>query len=293
MSIIKSFSVDTGDMFYIKHDSDNFTVIDCCMDAENQEQIMNEIEAESKGISRFISTHPDEDHIKGLEFFHKKTPISNFYCVANEATKSSPTDDFKLYSSLRDSEKSFKLKMGCTRKWLNENDNERTSAGIIILWPDTTNASYKDALNTAKGGGSPNNISPIIKYCEKNGVKVMWMGDLETDFMTKIESSVILESVDILFAPHHGRDSGKIPKSWLNKLKPKIIVIGEAPTEYINYYQGYNTITQNTAKDIIFDCKNTSVDIYVSNKNYPKQTYLKNNKFTDKYGCFYNGTLNL
>ncbi|CAM4346215.1 hypothetical protein COEX109129_19890 [Corallococcus exiguus] len=29
MSIIKSFSVGNGDMFYIKHNSDNFTIIDC------------------------------------------------------------------------------------------------------------------------------------------------------------------------------------------------------------------------------------------------------------------------
>ena len=29
MSIIKSFSVGEGDMFYIQHNSDNFTVIDC------------------------------------------------------------------------------------------------------------------------------------------------------------------------------------------------------------------------------------------------------------------------
>ena len=29
MSVIKSFSVKNGDMFYIKHDSDNFSIIDC------------------------------------------------------------------------------------------------------------------------------------------------------------------------------------------------------------------------------------------------------------------------
>ncbi len=39
MSIIKSFSVGNGDMFYIKHNSDNFTTIDCCMSEENREKI--------------------------------------------------------------------------------------------------------------------------------------------------------------------------------------------------------------------------------------------------------------
>jgi len=58
-------------------------------------------------------------------------------------------------------------------------------------------------------------------------------------------SIVTLSKGNILFAPHHGRDSGKIPKSMLDKLKPDIIIIGEAPSANLNYYQGYNTITQN------------------------------------------------
>ena len=65
MSIIKSFSVGEGDMFYIDHNSDNFSIIDCCMDDSNKEVITQEIRDKSskKGIVRFISTHPDEDHI--------------------------------------------------------------------------------------------------------------------------------------------------------------------------------------------------------------------------------------
>ena len=43
MSIVKSISVGNGDMFYIKHGSDSFTTIDCCMTDENKESIMDEI----------------------------------------------------------------------------------------------------------------------------------------------------------------------------------------------------------------------------------------------------------
>ena len=45
MSIIKSLSVGYGDMFYIKHNSDNFTIIDCNLedDNENREDYLNEI----------------------------------------------------------------------------------------------------------------------------------------------------------------------------------------------------------------------------------------------------------
>ena len=43
MSVIKSFSVGNGDMFYINHGSDNFTVIDCYICEDNENKIINEI----------------------------------------------------------------------------------------------------------------------------------------------------------------------------------------------------------------------------------------------------------
>ena len=38
MSVIKSFSVKNGDTFYIKHNSPNFTVIDCNLIDERKEE---------------------------------------------------------------------------------------------------------------------------------------------------------------------------------------------------------------------------------------------------------------
>ena len=48
-SIIKSFSVGEGDMFYIKHNSSNFSIIDCCLDDDNKEEIVDEIISEFSG----------------------------------------------------------------------------------------------------------------------------------------------------------------------------------------------------------------------------------------------------
>ncbi len=42
MSIIKSLSVGDGDMFYLKHGSDNFAIIDCCLSDDNKEDIVKE-----------------------------------------------------------------------------------------------------------------------------------------------------------------------------------------------------------------------------------------------------------
>lgn len=278
MSIIKSFSVGNGDMFYIEHDTDNFTVIDCFLENEKS-RIIKEIREKSKkkGITRFISTHPDEDHIKGIEYFDNEIGITNFYCVENQAKKEIESKSFKKYCELRDSGRVYYIKRNCSRKWLNERNGERGSSGINILWPNIENKNYKEILKKASEKKDVcNNLSPIFEYSLKDGVKVMWMGDIETTFLEKIKNDINWKEVDIVFAPHHGRDSGRIPEEILKKLKPKIIVIGEAPSKDLNYYKNYNIITQNSAGDITFECLDSIVNVYVGNEDY-KVGFLDDN----------------
>lgn len=292
MSRIKSYSVGDGDMFYIDHNSDNLTVIDCCLGNDTQEQISDEVAALSnkKGVTRFISTHPDEDHIHGLIDLDDRIRILNFYCVKNAAIKSDESDDFARYRELRDSDKAFYIFEGCTRRWMNQTNEERGSSGINVLWPNRENEDFKKALQSAAEGKSPNNISAIIKYSLQDGVTALWMGDLETNFMEAIEEDIELSAVDILFPPHHGRQSGRIPASMLSKMNPQIIVIGEAPSKHLNYYQGYNTITQNSAGDIVFDCREEKVHIFTS-KDY-EVDFLEDERRTLD-GFYYLGTLKL
>ena len=227
MSIIKSFAIGNGDMFYIKHNSDSFTMIDCCMCDGDEAAIVKELKAESAGkrIVRFISTHPDDDHIRGLVHLDRCMNILNFYCVKNAATKDEEcwTDDFGKYCELRDdSKRAFYLYQGCSRKWMNQDGEDRGSAGIQVLWPITDNLDFKDALNQASAGESPNNISPIFTYSLNDGAKIIWMGDLESAFQERIKSALSLPSVDILFAQAFIEDqrarhaSDKSPKhQWL------------------------------------------------------------------------------
>jgi beta-lactamase superfamily II metal-dependent hydrolase len=294
MSLVKSLSVGDGDMFYIKHNTDNFSIIDCCMSEDDRAWIVEELKSQSKGkgVTRFISTHPDDDHILGLTYLHEEMNLLNFYCVKNEATKEDETDDFNQYCALRDDNaKAFYLFRGCSRKWMNEDSDERRNAGIHILWPVTANADYQEALAQAKEGESPNNISPIVKYSLNAGVSILWMGDLETDFMEKIKDAITMDAVNILFAPHHGRDSGTIHADWLEQMNPKLIVIGEAPSEYLNYYEGYNTITQNSAGHITLDCVTGKTHIYVSDEDYSVD-FLDDEEKPDDYGK-YIGTLKI
>lgn len=273
MSIIKSFSVGYGDMYYIEHNSDNFTIIDCMLPPgqdDLSERIVDELVAIDvrKGITRFISTHPDQDHVNGLRYIDQRLSILNFYCVRNDTIKETPTKDFKHYCKLRDSQKAFYIYAGCKRRWMNVADEERGSAGINILWPDTSNQDYKDALEIAEGGGSPNNTSCVIQYSLNDGVTALWMGDLETDFMEKMDGFFDVPEVDLLFAPHHGRESGRVPEHWLDAMDPAVIVLGEGEPEYMHDYPGWNTLDQHDAGDLVFDCLDGRVDVYGSSATY-------------------------
>lgn len=277
MSLIKSFSVNNGDMFYIFHDSDNFTIIDCNLISDKDSSIIQELKklSKRKNNKRFISTHPDEDHIHGLEVLDKNWGIDNFYCVDNNVTKKDKTSSFIKYCELRNADISCNLYKGLKRCWLNRADEKRNGSGLSILWSDVDNEYFKKELDKANAGESPNNISPIVVYKRNERNIAIWMGDLETDYMDKIKNDVCFEKTHILFAPHHGRESGKIPKEILDKINPDIIVIGEAPSDKIDYYSKYNTITQNTAKDIVFECDyDGRIYVYVDNPKY-KVGFLK------------------
>ena len=288
MSTVKSFATGEGDTYYIRHGSDNFTIIDCRI-ADDREEILDELvnESRQKGITRFISTHPDDDHIRGLARLDDAIGILNFYVVDNKATKPDYTVDFERYRALRDSSKAFYLHEGCSRRWMNESDEERKTSGLEILWPKLGNADFEAALANAANGASPNDISIILRYRLEDGATFLWLGDLGTDFMKKIEDEVDLPKADVVFAAHHGRS--RMPASWIKAMDPAIIVLGEAPKEDLEYYDGRDHLRQNTAWDITFENEGGKSHVYVGNPDY-KARFLKNEGLADTVHGYYLGS---
>jgi hypothetical protein len=273
-------------MYYIRHGSSNFTVIDCrLVEGETMGPIIEEIRSESKGkeIIRFISTHPDDDHIKGIIELDDEMNFLNFYCVANQAVKKDWTDAFGRYCELRDSEKAFNVFRGCSRKWMNESDETRKSAGINFQWPITSNPDYAAALEGVTKGERANNISPIFTYSLEGGASFLWTGDLETAFMEKIKDKIVLPEVDILFAPHHGRDTP--PEKWLDEMDPQIVVIGEADEEHLDPYTGWTKMRQGLAGDLTFEAVSGKTHVYASNSSYHHKALADEGR-PDSYGSY-------
>ena len=275
-------------MFYIKHGSNNFTVIDCYLKDgaganARKDEIINEITRESTGrICRFISTHPDNDHIAGIEYLDNSWKIINFYAVDNKRPKDDKDDSLTCYHWLL-ANKNFAIKRGIRRAWLNETNDENGCSGINFQWPNLNNEKFKQALKLVSEGKKVNNICPIFTYSIKDGATYMWMGDLETEMQQAYydEYKTDIPQVDILFQPHHGRHSGTVPSDLLNAMNPKLIIIGNAPCDHIDYGNSRQTITQNTAGDIRFENDGNEVHIFTKNKIDNKPTCLKHKQTKD------------
>lgn len=293
MSIVKSFSFPDGnirgDTFYIKHGLDNFTVIDCYLKVGNDDncrldEIIDEIQTESEGrICRFISTHPDNDHILGLDALDDKWEIINFYAVENCIPSDGNDSSLSRYIELRDKH-NFPISKGIRRRWLNESDSTRGGSGIEFLWPITSNQKFMAALEQVSKGGSPNNICCVFTYSLEGGATYMWMGDLETDMQAEFYQQVDIPNVDILFQPHHGRKSGTVPKELMDALNPKLIIVGNAPSKDIDYGDTSMSITQNTAGDIVFVNETGKTHIYTQHNINNPPTCLQ--KQPGKGDCF-------
>lgn len=301
MSLVYSYSFlegdIRGDMFFIKHFNDSFTVIDCNLADGREEEILDRLTEESKGktIKRFISTHPDNDHILGLEKLvdRLQMPASNFYAVKNDIPANRENASLTRYIDLKNHPNSAFIKAGLERDYLNQDKAGKGigSAGINFLWPDVDNQEFIKAIDTVKNGGKANNISPIISYHINGGASFLWMGDLETGMQKEFYNHHKGEigKVNILFAPHHGRESGQVPEDFLAELNPDIVVIGNAPVEDLKtsyqYYGSERTITQNSARDIMFDCHDKQVDVYTGQDcdNFPVVLKVDNSIQAEQY----------
>lgn len=182
--------------------------------------------------------------------------------MANEIPADKNDSSLTKYIQLK-KDKNFPIERGISHKWLNEGDNERKGSGLNFEWPIVEDEKYKKALKAVSKGESPNNISCILTYSVQDGAKYMWMGDMETDmqqeYYNKCKDNI--PQVDILFQPHHGRQSGSVPQDLLEALSPKLIIVGNAPSGHIDYGNPDKTITQNSAGDIVFLNNNGYVEI--------------------------------
>lgn len=306
MAIIHFLNVLEGDCNIIQHDSGRITVIDvsCASNSEEtpaeravrasakrQEMLMrtqvpkDKIDYRQKlqpdnpilylqdrlgvdSIFRFILTHPDMDHLDGIRDLFQSFPVHNVWDTDNKKELGQVgggynQEDWDFYLTIRD-DKASKRRIFFSG---NENDFYQQDQ-IKILAPTPA------LVERANESGDYNDASYVLLFTPPRAGgkvwKLLFAGDSHDDTWEHIldTHSELIEDVDILFAPHHGRDSDR-GYEFLNVLKPKITLFGNASSEHLAYDKYPEIrITNNQAGYVILDVSSDSLRVLVKNKEF-------------------------
>ena len=228
-------------------------------------------------IFRFIVTHPDMDHLDGIQDLYTEFNITNTWDTDNNKTIAADAnfagynkEDWEFYLKLR----SGKITDTKRLTYFAKQDNLYYSEdNIKILCPTP------DLLKNANECGDYNDSSYVILFTppKSNGGnwKFLFAGDSDDDSWEYIlvNHKEEVTNVDVLFAPHHGRDSGR-SYEFLKILTPTVTLFGNASSKHLAYncYKPIR-ITNNQAGYIIINVLPHKIVFYV--KNYEFAKYYK------------------
>lgn len=224
-----------------------------------------------KEIWRFIITHPDMDHLDGIKDLYSEFDILHTWDTDNDKELDLENfgggynpEDWKHYLKIRGKKytQTTRLtpKSGSEEKyWTNDN--------IKILCPT------KSLVDKANESEDYNHASYALLYTppKSNGGhwKILFAGDTHDasweHILEQYEDDV--KDIDILFAPHHGRDSDR-NYDFLKTLKPTITLFGNAKSKYLAYDKYPDIITNNQAGYIVMNVTDNRVEFYVKNEKF-------------------------
>lgn len=229
-------------------------------------------------IHRFILTHPDMDHMDGIAELFDGFHVNNYWdCGVRRkkpdfASGQYLEEDWNLYINLINKQvKDTKVICPVANQkgefWnKGTSDNDKHGDYLSILAPSP------ELISKANDGGDINDGSYVIVYHNTAG-KIIFPGDSENatwEYILKNHEDKVKDAT-VLIAPHHGRDSGR---NWdfLDVVKPKLTLIGNARNEHLNYKKykdksGF-TITNNQAGNIMLTVEDSKYWVYVENKAY-------------------------
>jgi beta-lactamase superfamily II metal-dependent hydrolase len=232
-------------------------------------------------VFRFISSHPDMDHLDGIRHFFEEFSPDNFWDTDNTkepddfANGRYNPEDWAFYTSLRDGNpqnnpKRLTLYAGARGRYYNQDElGNSGSDGLYVLAPTPALIA---AANQAKDW---NDSSYVILYRVGDQKRILFAGDSHDATWEYILANwkADVAGVDVLIAPHHGRDSDR-SYEFLDVVNPKLTLFGNAPSEHLGY-GAWNArdlmfITNNQAGTIIIDVAGNRLDVYVSHEPFAR-----------------------
>lgn len=201
-------------------------------------------------IEVVIATHPDADHIGGLD------TVLNSYKV-DRIIDSGYMADTKTYSDYMLSVKNQKAQF--------ENDSNIS----IQISPQV----YFNIIETGDNWSNSNDMSVVAKLCYEN-TSVLFTGDISSNVENEIVS--MIGDADVLKVAHHGSKSST-SKSFLDAVKPEYAVVSAGLNNRYNHpssdvlkrLNDLGTKTLGTFKD-----ENIILNINEDGFSFNKSSYL-------------------
>jgi len=161
-------------------------------------------------LDYLVLTHPDPDHLNGLNFVASHFSIGQFW-------ESGARTDSEPYLKLKD----HLLKKGIRIGSMNEGSPPRVIHGVRVSFLNPP----AGVLAYARKAGpfSPNNLSLVIKIQFKN-IGILLPGDVEKEAEYHMLREGYPLDADILKIPHHGSSSSSTPY-FLQKVMPSWAVL--------------------------------------------------------------------
>lgn len=310
MPRIHFLNVKNGDCSIIQHYSGNVTMIDVCNAeltsapaSETTVRLLRDLTLSIRGnfgqkshpvnpieylgkhnineIMRFVLTHPDMDHMDGIKAVFDTFRPLNFWDTDNTEEKdssgwaSSPyeEEDWVFYRQLRDGKPSINPKRlallsGKQGRYYNQDDRGGSGDGLHILAPT------QYLVDEANRSRDFNDCSYVLMH-HANGRRTVFGGDSHDktwDHILKTHESKV-SNIDLLIAPHHGRDSGR-SYDFLDVLRPKLTFFGYAPSEHLAYRawnnRGLPFVTNNQANCMVVDISPSRMKFYATYETYAR-----------------------
>lgn len=196
----------------------------------------------NRQIFRYVQTHPDMDHMSGLDrfFFQERIPLLNFWDVSHTKDVDETEfengeydyNDWEAYKSLRRGIRPRNLVSNIETESVTVINNTRMERGkywsedaIEVLSPS------KKLLKEENEKEEWNNLSYVLRF-EYAGRSVVLGGDAVQEAWDSMLDELPSEKLncDLLKAAHHGRKSGYHAES-VNAMSPDVTIcsVGKKP----------------------------------------------------------------
>ena len=120
-----------------------------------------------------------------------------------------------------------------------------------------------------------NDCSYVLLY-QTGGKRIVFGGDSHDGTWEHILKNwgSDVRDIDLLIAPHHGRDSGR-SYEFLDVLKPALTFLGNARSEHLAYdawrNRGLPIVTNNQANCMVVDAAASPMNLYVTHENFARR----------------------